>query len=47
MKKFVINSNTQRAIEKLVKTGIIEKNEGNIEFTDPFFPSFLRLRGFA
>ena len=40
-------SSTQRAIEKLEKTGIIEKNEGNIEFSDPFFPSFLRLRGFA
>lgn len=39
-------SSTQRALERLIELEIVEKNEGRIEFTDPFFPVFL-LRNFA
>ena len=40
-------SSTKRALDKLVKKGIIEKTGTMLEFSDPFFPLFLILRNFA
>ncbi len=40
-------SSTKRALDKLVKIGIIEKTGTTLEFSDPFFPLFLKLRNFA
>ena len=45
--KLSSSSSTQRAISKLIETGIIEK-EGNLySFSDPFFMKFVSLRYFA
>ncbi len=37
-------STTQRAVEKLLAEGVIQKEDGNYTFTDPFFRQYLLLR---
>ena len=38
------SSSTQRAVNKLINSGIIEKKEENYVFSDPFFKKFVKLR---
>lgn len=40
-------SSTQRALNSLMETGIIEKIHDKYEFSDPLFPLYLKLRIFA
>ncbi len=46
MKKYDLGavSSTQRAIEKLLMTGIIEKDQESISFSNPFFLKYLQQR---
>lgn len=39
-------SSTQRAVAKLVETGIVEKHQNYYTFSDPFFEKFLNLKIF-
>ena len=36
-------SSTQRAVQRLVESEIIEKSDGNYTFSDPFFKKFIQL----
>jgi predicted transcriptional regulator len=49
MKKYDLGavSSTQRAIEKLLITGIIEKDQESISFSNPFFLKYLQQRIFT
>jgi Cdc6-like AAA superfamily ATPase len=49
MKNFELGavSSTQRAVEKLINTGIIEKDQESISFSNPFFLKYLQQRVFA
>lgn len=48
MKKFDLGavSSTQRAVEKLLISGIIEKDQESITFSNPFFLKYLQQRIF-
>jgi AAA+ ATPase superfamily predicted ATPase len=49
MKKYDLGavSSTQRAVEKLINTGIIEKEHENFVFSNPFFLKYLQQRIFS